>query len=109
MAINKREIFLEMMGAARGVLSDEWPQIKQVAHAELRALAEGVRTIERLRLAGTITQKQAKQLFRMKRNTAKIVLMSLEGLSRVAVERALRAAIKVVRDSVNTSLGFALL
>ena len=45
----------------------------------------------------------------MKRNTAQIVLLTIEGLGIITVEKAINAAMKVVKDTVNEALDFALL
>lgn len=109
MAINKSALLKQMVKAAKVVLEDSWPDLKEVAIAELRGIAEGVKTIEKLRLQGKISQRQAKLLLRMKRNTAQIVLLSFKGMGLIVVENALNAAFKVVRDTVNTVLGFRLI
>lgn len=109
MALNSRVLLRDMVAAARGVLADDWPELKEIAEAELKGVIAGFKAIERMRRAGKISQRQAKQLFQVKRNTAEIVLFSLEGVGRITAEKALNAAFKVVRDSVNTSLGFVLI
>jgi hypothetical protein len=38
-----------------------------------------------------------------------MVLLTLEGLGLLAVEAAINAALKVVSDTVNSAIGFALL
>lgn len=109
MAIDTRALLKEMVKAAQGVLEDAWPDLKEVATAELKGIAESIKTIERLRLQGKISQRQAKLLLKMKRNTAKIVLLSFQGMGLISVENAVNAALKVARDTVNTSLGFKLI
>ncbi len=109
MSINTSALLKKMANAAKGVLEDSWPDLKEVATAELRGIAEAVKTIEKLRLQGKISQRQAKMLLKMKRNTAQIVLLSFQGMGLVVVENALNAAFKVARDTVNTSLGFKLI
>lgn len=109
MSIDVGKLSQEMLKAAKGVFEKDWPAVKEHAETELRGIAEGIALIERLRLQGKITQKQAKSLLKMKKNTAEIVLLTLEGLGIIAVEKAINAALKAVKDTVNESLNFALL
>ena len=109
MAINVRELLTSMLEASKDVLSEKWPQIKDHAETELKGLAEGIALIEKLRIQSKIDEEEARLLLEMKRNTAKIVLLSIEGLGLLAVEQAINAALGVVRDTVNGALDFALL
>lgn len=109
MSIDVDELLQQMLGAAKEVLAADWSDIKEHAETELKGIAEGIALIERLRLQGKITQKQAKSLIKMKKNTAQIVLLTLEGLGVIAVEKAINAALKVVKDTVNETMDFALL
>ena len=98
-----------MIEAARTVFSDGWPDIKELAEGEIKSIADALKTIEKLRLQGKISQRQAKLLIKMKRNSAKIMLLTVEGLGVVVVESAINSATKVIRDKVNGALGFALI
>ena len=109
MSIDVGELLEQMLDAAKEVLEADWPEIKEHAETELKGIAEGIALVKRLRLQGKISQKQAKSLIKMKRNTAQIVLLTLEGLGIIAVEKAINAAIKVIKDTVNDTLDFALL
>ncbi|MEH6640580.1 MULTISPECIES: hypothetical protein [Halomonadaceae] len=109
MSIDVGELLEKMLDAAKAVLEEDWPEIKEHAETELKGIAEGIALVERLRLQGKISQKQAKSLIKMKRNTAQIVLLTLEGLGVLAVEKAINAAIKAIKDTVNGTLDFALL
>ena len=45
----------------------------------------------------------------MKKNTLEIALLTIEGLSLIAVEQAINAALNIVKDAVNTTLNFTLI
>lgn len=98
-----------MIEAAKSSFGERWPEIREHTKTELKGLAEGIAMIERLRLSGQISQAQAKALMKMKRNTAQIILLTIQGLHAVMVEQAINAAIASVRQSVNTALDFRLL
>lgn len=109
MSINVNDLLGDMVEAAKGVLSGKWPDIKDYAETELKGIAEGIALVEKLHLAGSVTDEQAKLLFEMKKNTAKIVLLSIEGLGILAVEQAINAALDVVKEAVNGALDFSLI
>lgn len=109
MSIDVNKLLRQMLKAAKSELKPAWPGVKDHAEMELKGIAEGIALIQRLRLQGKISQKQSRALIKMKKNTAQIVLLTLEGLGIVAVERAINAALKAVRDAVNEALDFRLL
>ena len=109
MSIDVEALLQGMLVAAKEVLDEDWPDIKEHAETELKGIAEGIALVERLRIQGKITQNQAKALIKMKAKTAEIVLLTIEGLGIIAVEKAINAALKSVKDAVNTALDFRLL
>lgn len=109
MALDVGALAQAMLGAAKGKLKKQWPVIKEYAAAEARKTAETLALIERLRLAGEISTKEARLLLEMQRNSAKAVLMSVEGLGLLAAESAINAAIGAVRTAVNKAVGFTLI
>lgn len=109
MTIDVNDLLERMVEAAKLVFDESWPDVKEHAETELKGVAEGIVLIERLRIDGKISQKQSRLLIRMKENTAKIVLLTLEGMGIVVVEKAINAALKVVKDTVNGVLDFRLI
>lgn len=109
MAIKVDDLLKGMLEAAKASFDNDWPKVKELAETELKGVAEGILLIEKLRGQDNITQKQAKLLIRMKESNAKIILLTLEGMSLIVVEKAINASIKSVKDTVNNSLNFALL
>jgi hypothetical protein len=109
MALDVGALAKAMLGAAKGKLKKQWPVIKEYAAAEAKKTAETLALIERLRLTGEISPKEAKLLLGMQQNSAKAVLMTVEGLGLLAAESAINAAIGAVRTTVNKAVGFALI
>jgi len=109
MSVNVDDLLSKMLAAAQGVLSDKWPEVKDYAETELKGVADGIALVEKLHLAGSITDEQARLLLEMKKNTARTVLLAIEGLGILVVEQALNAALNVVKETVNGALHFALL
>lgn len=109
MSLNISELAANMLDAAKQVLSEKWPEIEIYAESETKKLAESLAMIEKLKLAGKINEEQAKLLLDIQKNATRIVLLAIEGLGILAVEQALNAAFKSVKEVVNAALGFLLL
>ena len=103
------DILKAMLGAAKDELGQTWPEVQDFAKSEFKKLAQTLVDIGKLRAQGKITTKQAKILIRMQRRTTQTVLLTIEGLGILAVERAINAAIAVVRDTVNKAAGIVLI
>jgi len=108
-SIDVDQVLTGMLGAAQGVFNDKWPRIKYYAEAEFEKLARTLAQIELLRLRNQISEGEASILFEMQKNTARAVMLTLEGMSLLLVEGAINTALAIVKDTVNTALGFALL
>jgi hypothetical protein len=98
----------DMLGAAKNSLGNKWPKVKDLATNSFKKLSQVLVDIETMKLAGTISNEQASLMLDMEKNTFKIVMLSVEILGILAVEDALNAALKVVKQTVNTAVGFAL-
>jgi hypothetical protein len=109
MAIDWAALLPQMLQAAKGVLKKKWAPAKDYAESELKKLAETLRLIEQLAVAGKITEEEAKLQLQIQRNAARTVLLTLEGLGMLAAEQAINAALDVVKPVVNGALGFSLI
>lgn len=107
--LDVQQVFAGMVGAAQGVFGQKWPVIQDYAEAEFDKLARTFAQIEKLTLSGQINAAEASVLFEMQKNTARAVMLALEGMSLALVEGAINAALAVVSNTVNTALGFALI
>ncbi len=109
MALSASQLGKDMLAAFSGKLKDQWPDIKDYAKTEAKKLAETLVMIEKLHIAGSITDEQAKLHLDIQKNSTRIVLLALEGLGLLAVEAAINAALDVVKNAVNTALDFTLI
>lgn len=107
--INVEQLLTSMLGAAQGVFGDKWPDVKDYAETEFEKLAKTLVMIETLKLKNQISEGEASVLLEMQKNTARAVMLTLQGMSLLLVEQAVNAALAVVKDTVNTTLGFTLL
>ena len=107
--IDFSKLITDMLGAAKGQLSNHWKEAKPFAEKEINSFAENIKLIAKLKLTGEITEEQAKLYIDIQKSSMRIVLLTIQGLGILAVEAAINAAIDVVRSTVNTALGWAIL
>ena len=98
-----------MLSVARDVFRQRWPYVKDYAETEFRKIGESISMVEKMKLAGTITEEEARLHLQIQKNAARMVLLTLEGLGLIMVEEAINAAMNAIRDTVNTALGWTLL
>lgn len=99
----------KMLIAAKDVLLEKWPEAKDFAESEFRKIGESILFIEQQQIKGKMTDEEARLHLEIQKNASRIVLLTLEGLGILAVETAINEALKVIKDTVNTALGFTLI
>jgi hypothetical protein len=99
----------KIFDAAKTSFGNKFKSIKHFLKDESEKLAITLRMIIQASAQGDITQAEAKILLNQQKVAAAAVLTSAEGMTAVAVQSALNAALKVVKDFVNGRLGFSLL
>jgi hypothetical protein len=109
MALSASQLGKDILAALKGTLTEKWPEIKEYGEAESKKLAQALVMIEALKVSGKINEEQAALHLEIQKNASRTVLLTIEGLGILAAEAAINAALNVVKDAVNTALGFALL
>ena len=99
----------KMLESAKTSLGAKFASVKQFAKAETEKLAITLRMIIEASLTGEISKSEAKILLNQQKVAASAVLTSIEGMGIAAVQAAINAALKVVKDFVNGKVGFSLL
>jgi hypothetical protein len=107
--IDVSELVTNMLNAAKDVLGRKWPEAKDYAETAFAQIGEAISFIETQRALGKMPDEKARLHLEIQKNTSKTVMLTLEGLGTVAVEAAINAALKVIKDTVNTALGFVLI
>jgi hypothetical protein len=105
MDLDTDKLLQDMMAAGRKVLKKKWPSAKSYAENEFKKLLEEAVHINALKQEGKITEDEAIYLMNLQRNSARMVMLTLEGLGIIAVEEMLNAALAVARDAINSALG----
>ena len=109
MAIKLSSITKPMIEAAKAAFLEDWPKISKFAEPELKRLANSLRDIATLAAKGEISKEEAKSLLNIHRNTTLTVLLTVEGMGLLAVERAINGALRAVAGVINEALPFKLL
>ncbi len=98
-----------MVAAAEASLGADLPRARDYARPEFQRLLQAAADIGALVAAGKVSDAEARSLFDIHRNTARMVLLSVEGMGLLAAENALNSALGAARDAVNGALGFVLI
>lgn len=109
MNLNIDEIATGMITAAKDVFDDKWPIVQKYAESEARLYAQRMESVTQMLADGIITQERAWQHVAMQNNAWETTLLAVEGMTLIMIEAALNAAIKVIRNAVNTAAKLALL
>ena len=99
----------QMFDAAKSSFGSKFATVKQYLRAESEKLAITLRMIIESSVAGEISQAEAKILLNQQKVATSAVLTAAEGMTAVAVQTAVNAALKVAKDFVNSKIGFPLL
>lgn len=109
MAIDAKQLVKTMLGAASTELKEAWPEVKEFAESEAQKIASDILMIEKLHLAGRISKKRARLHLQIQKNASKTVLLTIKGMGLIAVEEAINATVRAIREPVNAAIGFALI
>src|SRR5881394_3942731 len=104
MAIDVNNVMQQMLGAAKGVFADKWPEVSAFAESETKKFAQSMAEIEAWAATGKLTQDEAKSLARLHQRSMKMVLTSVEGISLAVAEKAVNAALDIVRGLINKAV-----
>jgi hypothetical protein len=109
MALDVQSLATQMLAVAVPLLKKDAQDAESFAKVEFAKIAHTIASIGEQLAAGQINQQQAVLLLNMQKLSSQNVLLTLQGLSLLAVEAAINAALGVVKTAVNTAIGFALL
>jgi hypothetical protein len=99
----------QMLEAAKGVFNEKWPEVRKFAESESKKFVSNMAEIALWKANNEINEDEAKSLAKLHERSMKMVFTSLEGISLAMAEKAINAAIDVIRKAVNTAIGWAIL
>jgi hypothetical protein len=103
------QLIKDMSAAAKAVLVKQWKETKPFAEQQLNTFAQNIKMIGELKLKGKITEEKARLHLAIQKESARTVLLTIEGIGIVAAENAINSAIAVVKNTVNKAIGWGLL
>ncbi|MBS2033275.1 MAG: hypothetical protein JST54_35705 [Deltaproteobacteria bacterium] len=109
MTIDVADLAKRMLAVAIPELGNGASAVEHFAQMEMTKLAQTAAGIEAAAAAGTVTEEIAASLLQMQKCAAQSVLTTAEGLGLVAVEKAINAALGILKAALNTALGWRLL
>ena len=107
--IDAKDLVAQMGLAAVGVLKDGWAKARTYAEPEFKELARIAVDIEAKKLAGEITEDEARLLMKMQKNAFDSLVITLKDEGLLAAEKAINAALDVAAGIVNAAIGWQLL
>lgn len=109
MSMKFDEIWEAMVNAVETSFKESWPQIKDYATTELDKIATTLVSIETLYKTNQISKGESSILFEMQLNSARAVLLAIQGMTLILVEKVINNALEAVKDIVNGLIGFTLI
>jgi len=96
----------EMLEAAKNVFDDKWLDVKRFAESESKKFITNMIEIQTWKENGEISEIEALSLSKLHQRSMKMVFTALEGIGLAMAEKAINAALDVVRTLVNTAIGW---
>jgi hypothetical protein len=103
------ELVRDMLAAAGNSLQDKWPALRDLAANSFRFLVQNLADIRKLKDQGKITEEQARIMLDMQRDAIKMMFLTEKGLTVLAAEAAVNAALGAVGKTINSLIGWKLL
>lgn len=107
--MTKEALAEEMLAAAQTIFKEQWPFMSAFATPEFEKLAVTILQIRALTETEQVGEGEALVILEMQKNTARGIMMSREGAGLLKVEQAINSGLGMVKNSVNTALGFPLI
>jgi hypothetical protein len=105
MAIDTNDVLNQMMSSAESAFGTGWKSVKQYAPAEFKKMAMQITEIaENVALykidpSKGYSEETGKLLLKMQRNACESVLVAVTQLTMIAVQKALDAILKILKDT----------
>lgn len=87
------------------ILTGAGKDVASFAQIEAKKLAQSAAEIAQLRLSGEITDEEMKLHLRIQKNASIAVLMAIKGISKIAVEQAINAALNIIGGAIKGATG----
>ena len=109
MALDVGDIGSKIVTQAAQIAGSSWKSMATAATVELRGLAQRIALIIEAFANGELSQARAKQHLKTARFHVVATIAMLTVMTEAAIEKIVKGALAIVKDSVNKAAGFALL
>ena len=107
--VTSKNLGKKIFEASKTSLGSKFAVVKQFAKAESEKMAITLRMIIEASAKGDISKAEAKILLNQQKIAASAVFTAAEGMTAIAAQAAINAALKVVKEFINGKAGFNLL
>lgn len=108
MSFNINEISTEMLSAIKGVVAEDWPEVKATAEHFLHNKKERLALIAELRIKGELSQAKFESRLLDEKLILEAELNALSVLSKAIAQNAANAALEILGKAVNAAISAAL-
>ncbi len=100
--LDYKSIAKDMITAMETVVKDHISDIRELAEDELEDFAKRSALLTEKVRDGKLNQRQAEAILRIRRNAVETVLISTSGISVIAAQDAINAALGVLKDAIGS-------
>ena len=105
-AIDWNGTCLSMVDAAAGSLGKDWPEVRDYVSTALEQYMLGIRRVSERLDAHLTTRQMAEDELAQQRFALGCALSSAKGMCSISAEKAINAALGIVKSVLNTAIGF---
>jgi hypothetical protein len=98
----------DALSAAQSTAADQFPKIQDVATTCTKQLGVLAADIAEKRQSNQITPAEGDLLIQLQKNSMRVALLNIEGVTALAVEATINAIIDVFVQALNTAVGAGL-
>lgn len=99
----------DMLGSFKDSLGSHWLEIRPDMEKHIQGVRESIVYIGELQATGELSEEAARELIEFQKLHLEAVLIEFSGMKDLAIEAAVNAAFKKVREAVNRLVNFELL
>jgi hypothetical protein len=106
---SEKELADQIFTAVKTSLGKDFKKVKSYLKAETQKLAIILKMLIEGKISGELTEEEAIIHLNMQKLATRSVLTAAEGMRVLAAENVINSALNVIKNAVNTKIGFALL
>ena len=107
-ALNVTTLFPQMVEAGKSAAGAGWDDIRTTVRIELKVLARRLKELARAVASGEFDEEDARMYFIGIRNNTIAAIALVTNAVHIAAEKIINAVLGVIKQAVNTALGFSL-